>query len=280
MNDLVQYFDNNTGRIIHKWAHYFEVYDRYFSRFRGQSPTILEIGVNFGGSLEMWRDYFGPGARIIGIDINPECAKLQEEGFDIVIGDQADPKFWAEFRTRFPKLDLLIDDGGHEFHQQRVTFEQMFDHIKDDGVYFCEDMHTSYIRSFRGGLRQPASFVEYCKGLIDELNAHWSEEPGFRKTRLTSGAKSVCFHDSIVVVEKGPVEPPYDLIKGTGAEQHMPYRQRKAVPTATELATMPPAGAVAAAGARDLRSTMVDLKATMVDLKATILAARAGRRPG
>ena len=53
MNDLEQYFSENTNRKISKWQHYFDVYDRHLSRFRKKEIVVLEIGVWQGGSLEM-----------------------------------------------------------------------------------------------------------------------------------------------------------------------------------------------------------------------------------
>ena len=53
MNDLEKYFAKNTGRLIHKWKHYFEIYDRHFSRFRGSNVHVVEFGVSHGGSLRM-----------------------------------------------------------------------------------------------------------------------------------------------------------------------------------------------------------------------------------
>ena len=32
MNRLVEYFENNQDRVIHKWDHYFEIYDRHFGQ--------------------------------------------------------------------------------------------------------------------------------------------------------------------------------------------------------------------------------------------------------
>jgi len=78
MNDLEKYFTENTGRLIHKWKHYFEIYDRHFSRFRDTEVHVVEFGVSQGGSLQMWKQYFGPNSKIFGIDINPHCKKLQE----------------------------------------------------------------------------------------------------------------------------------------------------------------------------------------------------------
>ncbi len=70
---LEEYFRNNKGRLIHKWNHYFDIYERHFNRFRNKQIVILEIGVSQGGSLQMWKNYFGSSAKIYGIDINPRC---------------------------------------------------------------------------------------------------------------------------------------------------------------------------------------------------------------
>ncbi|MFP4369831.1 MAG: hypothetical protein ACLFR2_09645 [Candidatus Kapaibacterium sp.] len=62
MNDLEKYFRQNDARLIHKWNHYFDIYDRHFSKFRGKEIILLEIGVSHGGSLQMWKSYFGDKA--------------------------------------------------------------------------------------------------------------------------------------------------------------------------------------------------------------------------
>ncbi len=73
MNDgfLHKYFLNNSSKRLHKWNHYFDIYERHFSRFRGKNLVMLEIGVFGGGSLDMWKAYLGEEAKVIGVDINP-----------------------------------------------------------------------------------------------------------------------------------------------------------------------------------------------------------------
>ena len=104
-NDLQKFVEaRREGRGIWKWRHYFDVYEKHFSRFRGQEVHVLEIGVYSGGSLEMWRDYFGPQARIHGVDIEPACRSYANDAVQIHIGDQTDRGFWQRFRTaRTPK---------------------------------------------------------------------------------------------------------------------------------------------------------------------------------
>jgi len=216
-NELQQYFENNTGSLMHKWMHYFDAYDRHFSRFRGTDVHILEIGVSHGGSLEMWKAYFGPNARIFGADINPQCKKLEAENVKIFIGDQGDRKFLRKLASEIPRIDILIDDGGHSMRQQIATFEELYDKVSKHGVYLCEDTHTSYWPAFRGGVRRRGTFMEYSKRLIDQLNAWHSEQRSLKVDSFTKSADSMHFYDSIVVIEKKPRKAPE--VRKTGVER-------------------------------------------------------------
>ena len=149
MNDLETCFRQNTGRLIHKWEHYFEIYDRHFSRFRGTDVHVVEFGVSQGGSLQMWKNYFGPACMIYGIDINPHCEMLAEDQVKIFIGDQEDRGFLRELAGKIPRIDILIDDGGHRMRQQIATYEELFPHVHENGVYLCEDMNTAYWPEWR-----------------------------------------------------------------------------------------------------------------------------------
>ena len=225
MNDLERYFAANSRNRIHKWAHYFEVYDRHFARFRGTPVQLLEIGVDQGGSLQMWKHYFGPLASITGVDINPACKALEEEQIQILIGDQADPKFLASLAAAMPRIDILIDDGGHTMRQQVLTFEILFPCVQPDGLYVCEDLHTSYWRGFGGGYRRRGSFIEHSKGLVDALHAWHSKEPKrLGVTAFTRSAFALHFYDSMLVIEKRVRERPHDVITGS---QILPPRPGK-----------------------------------------------------
>lgn len=121
-NQLRTFFDNRrVGAGIWKWLHYFEIYDRHFSRFRGQQVHIAEIGIYSGCSLEMWRDYFGPKAHIYGVDIEPDCKVYERDGVKVFIGDQAERSFWREFCTKVPKLDIVIDDASQTPNRSNGT---------------------------------------------------------------------------------------------------------------------------------------------------------------
>lgn len=206
---LFDYFQHNPGRLIHKWHHYFEIYERHFAKFRHKPATIVEFGVFHGGSLQMWKHYFGTEATIIGVDINPACSGLEEGQITIEIGDQQDRVFLQALCDEYGPFDLVIDDGGHTMPQQINTFEVLYPAVREGGIYLVEDLLTSYRPNFNGGLHRPGTFIEYSKNLIDQLHAWHSHEPDkFRVDEVTRSTFGLHYYDSILVLEKRSIEPP------------------------------------------------------------------------
>ena len=199
-NPLEAYFDAHTeGRGLFKWRHYFDIYHRHLQRFRGQPVHVLEIGVLGGGSLEMWRAYLGPDARLTGVDIDPECRALAPEGVEILIGDQADPEFWREYLATSPTIDVVIDDGGHHARQQAVTLESLLPHIRPGGVYICEDIHhpQHWFHAFIDGLSRPLNAVGMPR----------MENPA---SALQQHVASVHRYPLVTVIEKPAARPVFE----------------------------------------------------------------------
>jgi len=93
--------------------------------------------------------------------------------------------------------------------QQIATFEELFPKVMANGVYLVEDLHTSYWRDWGGGLKRQGSFIEYSKNFIDQLHAWYSQEPKRLKTdEFTRSAHSLHYYDSVLVIEKRPMQPP------------------------------------------------------------------------
>src|ERR1700730_13295929 len=105
-------FLTNDQRIIHKWKHYFPAYERHFSKFVNTDVVFLYIGCGEGGSLQFWKRFLGPYARIVGIDLRPECKEFVEDQIDIRIGDQADKAFLLEISKEIVAPDVVLDDGS------------------------------------------------------------------------------------------------------------------------------------------------------------------------
>lgn len=213
-NPLKEFFYNKHHKTSLKWNHYFDIYHRHFKRFINTDCVILEIGVHKGGSLQMWKNYFGSKAKIYGIDLDPSVKKNEEDNIQVIIGDQADKTFLKELKSTIPQIDILIDDGGHQMEQQINTFEVLFDHIKENGIYLCEDTHTSYWKEYGGGLNNPDSFIEYSKKIIDNLNAWHLRDSELVLSELTRNVNSLHYYDSVFVVEKSLRQRPSIDFKG------------------------------------------------------------------
>jgi cephalosporin hydroxylase len=174
------------------------------SRFVGRPSLIFEIGCGRGGSLQLWKKYFGPDARIVGIDVRPECAQFEEPQISIRIGSQDDINFLSSMITEFGAPDIVLDDGSHFMSHIHETFQFLYPKTSATGVYIVEDLHTAYWQEYGGGLRVPGSFIEKAKLLIDELNQkHLPDE--IPDTVFSRSTSSISFYDSMVVFERAPL---------------------------------------------------------------------------
>lgn len=202
--NLWQDFQTNDGKLIHKWAHYFPIYERHLSQWRNKTVTVLEIGVSKGGSLQMWSRFFGPLATIVGIDINPSCSEHEADGIHVRIGDQSDSKFLNDVIEEFGIPDIVIDDGSHRMEHILASFLHLYPRLPKNGLYFVEDLHTAYWEEYGGGLNNPNTFINVSKNFIDSLNADHSRgaiEPDF----MTKSTFAISFYDSVVVMERGSI---------------------------------------------------------------------------
>ncbi len=157
-NPLEEYFDSiDEGPGQWKWRHYFSIYHRHLAKFAGRNVHLVEIGVYGGGSLPMWRHYLGNGCHVYGVDIEPACKAHEQEGIRVFIGDQADPAFWARFLEDVPRVDVVVDDGGHTADQQIGSIRALLPWMAFGGVYICEDIHTAFhqTHSFIDGATRP-----------------------------------------------------------------------------------------------------------------------------
>src|SRR5450631_2380691 len=152
---LWQDFLTNDGKVIHKWVHYFPIYERHFAWYRNKSLTFLEIGVSKGGSLGMWQRYFGPLARIVGIDIDPACKAHEAPGIFVRTGDQGDHQFLGQIIEEFGIPDVVLDDGSHRMEHIAKSFLYLYPQMPKNGVYLVEDLHTAYWEEYGGGVAKP-----------------------------------------------------------------------------------------------------------------------------
>jgi hypothetical protein len=182
-----------------KWSNYFEIYENIFRKFVNKKITFVEIGIGDGGSLFMWKNFFGKKARIIGIELNPEAKKLEKFGFEIFIGNQSEPLFWKQFYNKVGKIDILLDDGGHKNIQQITSFMESYKFINPNGLIAIEDTHTSYMK--KKGFNNPSkySFINFCNTLIESIHRR-NPMLDKRLNNFSKKIESIFFFDSIVSI--------------------------------------------------------------------------------
>lgn len=176
MKSLRELYGEHQGKVSDKWSIYLAEYDRLFSGFRGQPVRMLEIGIQNGGSLEIWSKYFPNAHILVGCDINPDCAKLSydDSRIQLVVGDANADAVEKEVLSHSRNFDLIIDDGSHTSSDIAKSFARYFRHLNEGGLFVAEDLHCSYWREFEGGLYYPYSSMAFFKRLADVVNhEHW-----------------------------------------------------------------------------------------------------------
>ncbi|WP_372828315.1 class I SAM-dependent methyltransferase [Polaromonas sp.] len=222
---FAELFIAHTGNVSSKWAQYLEVYERYFAPHRNKHCRILEIGVQNGGSLQLYQKYFPRAEKIVGIDINPKCKRVESGNIHIEIGSQTDRDFLNDVNATHGPFDIVIDDGSHVFDHQIASFETLFPQLSPTGVYIVEDTHTSYLPDFGGDIRKQGTFIEYGKLVLDQVNAPFFADPGNQTAWLAEHLYSVSFYDSMVVFEKRPKAAPFALAIGSEGHRQVPSFQ-------------------------------------------------------
>jgi len=141
------FFDaKEKGPGIHKWTSYFPAYYRHLSKYIGRPDVkLVEIGIESGGSLQMWRKVMGPGLRLYGVDVEPFTKRSEANDptnrTRVFIGDQGSAAFWEAFYAEVGSIDILIDDGSHFPEHIMLTLTMALPRLRPGGVVLIEDVH-------------------------------------------------------------------------------------------------------------------------------------------
>ena len=219
---FLEQYRSHSGYVCDKWEQYLAVYDTEIGQFiaRGEPLNLLEIGVQNGGSLEIWAKLLPAGSQITGIDIDPSCAELKlPDNVRVLIGDASNAEFLLT-SLGDQQFDMIIDDGSHRSKDIIESFRALFGRLRPSGKYFIEDLHASYWREFGGSFRGKDSAVEFLKSLVDALHTdHFKETPAADADEvaaliaLNRQIARLCFFDSLVVIEKYPQEKTHPFVR-------------------------------------------------------------------
>lgn len=209
---------NNVGKVSDKWESYLEYYDTLFAPLRNRAISMLEIGVQNGGSLETWAEYFKSGERFIGCDINPKCYSLEYDDprISVVIGDVTTSPVFQSIRAISQDFDIIIDDGSHVSTDVLNAFVNYFPMVKPGGLYVVEDTHLLYNDQGGGGILSEYDAYSFFKKLIDVINFQfWRDDVSIKTyfrtffpthatpTFILDGwVESIEFRNSIITIRK------------------------------------------------------------------------------
>jgi hypothetical protein len=172
-----------TGKVSDKWSSYLDFYDDRFFYLQDTQVKILEIGVQNGGSLETWAQYFWNAEKIYGIDVDPKCAdlKFEDERIEVIVGDSKTTQIDSTF-------DIIIDDGSHQSDDIIENWNVWWPKLNNGGLYVVEDFHTMWMPGYGNNA------IRFFSGFIAAVNA---------QTKTNHQVRRLEFTNSIVMLEKG-----------------------------------------------------------------------------
>lgn len=211
-SDLGQIFCSGQGRPVDKWLHYIPIYERYLGHLRGTDFKMLEIGVYKGGSLDMWRAYFGDSFTLFGIDIDQDTQDCVSEPNQVRVGSQTNSAFLEDVVAEMGGVDVILDDGSHIGKHQWKSFEVLFPLLNEGGLYIVEDTHTSYWWRYGGGFGRRRTANNLAKTIIDDMHGWYHRRAQLTSAKTEIGALHI--HDSIFVIEKQRRDRPSHVLIG------------------------------------------------------------------
>jgi hypothetical protein len=155
-----------------------QLYEEILNPIAERDVRLLELGVYRGGSLLMWKDFFGQG-KVVGLDCDPLEVFSDEPRIHVYKGLQQDFELLDRIRaeTAPEGFDVIIDDASHVAEYTRPSFWHLFrKHLKPGGWYCIEDWGTGYWESWPDGRHYTGSnhtdgMVGFVKELIDDCGA-------------------------------------------------------------------------------------------------------------
>ena len=211
----------NIGKVSDKWSSYLAVYDELFEKYRIEKLSLLEIGVQNGGSLETWKTFFENASVLIGCDIDKLCGNLRydDSRVHVVVGDVNQSNTFDKIINISDSFDIVIDDGSHQTNDIISSFLIYFPLVKPGGVYVIEDTHTLYLNKWGGGILNEFSAYSFFKKLIDVINIQfWNDQISidvFFRTFFSMNqiplfikegwVESIEFRNSMIIIKKSVV---------------------------------------------------------------------------
>ena len=211
-------YAQHQGKVSDKWSSYLSLYELILGPVRHSVHSVLEIGVQNGGSLALWAEYFSLAQHIVGCDIDPKCANLQYDDprIHVVVNDATQPSTHDQIERLCATFDVVIEDGSHIPREVIVAFLRYWPMVKPGGVFIAEDLHCDYFPGHGGGVAKRNIANRFFAELVHVINhEHWAGVTSIAQllrefasadlvdqANLVGTISSISFHNSIAVLRK------------------------------------------------------------------------------
>jgi hypothetical protein len=165
-----------------KSEQYLERYTREFGHLFSAKITLLELGVQRGGSMYLWRDLF-PNGQIAGLDLNPISISDDSGRIHLYQGFQQDRTILDRLSAEIAPdgFDIVVDDASHLGEYTRDSFWYLFrHHLKPGGIYVIDDWGCAYSSAWADGHRYTGT-REAIGDFRSDFNPSAASEPGPRE---------------------------------------------------------------------------------------------------
>lgn len=193
---------------------YTPIYHRHLEKRRNEDIVLIEHGVGGyrfpdrgGGGLQMWQEYF-PNGTVVGTDIYNKNGLNLGDRIKIYQGGQDSPFLRDKIILDKGVPDFVVDDASHNCIKTVLTFDLWWPYLKDGGIYFVEDVHTSYWNSeeYQGddsGNPSIGTTVNFFKKLADVVNwQHIGKKENYEGLDKYLDIASISFYPELIVIEK------------------------------------------------------------------------------
>lgn len=178
-NRNINGFDKIGGTDKQTIHSYGPVYEELFTSFMGKRITVLEIGIQLGGSMLLWHD-LAPKSFVIGVDIEKSYDesipnKMDSKRHEFIIGDAYCSDTVEKIKQIAKRgIDIAIDDGPHTLESQQKFLDLYLPLLKKGGVAIIEDIqHPSWMDSLLErvpeGMTAEQVDIRHKKGRYDDL---------------------------------------------------------------------------------------------------------------
>lgn len=149
---------------------YLSTYERLFNPITESVKNILEVGVQRGESLELWKNLF-PNAMVYGAEVLESAVKIQkQERIKIFFGDAYEKEFIKNFESI--QFDVIIDDGSHQFEHMEWFCKNYKQLLAPNGLIIVEDIPAiQYAERLKTSLNMKNSYIVDLR----DVNQRWDD---------------------------------------------------------------------------------------------------------